>query len=397
MKEKGLFFYLIVSLVIMLSACSGGNNNSTRIMIDTRFDHGSLGQVKIFNDSLIKGQTMHWIKKDKNGNQYYWFYFKIFPVKDKNLTFEFDNMTGIYRGMLAESFDNKVYPVISYDNSSWKRIADVSYYDSIKQYKFKHNFTNDTAWIAFSHPYSLSRHLSFTSSVKNNKHFIVSETGKSTLQHQIINIKTRNNVGKKNICMIAMQHAGEDAGGFFMEGLINFLGSDDPIAEKAREKYAFHFFPMVNPDGCYMGITRYSSLMGDLNSQWSLDDNYNSSEPEVWIIKNYIEELYKRSDSISLFIDIHCHGQRYRDNRLLSKSSELEILCDSLKNYWPIHYQKHNFASGASAYAFRKYAIPAGTLELSQSVEADNDNYLRIMDYQEYGKDFVYSLIDSEI
>ncbi len=54
-----------------------------------------------------------------------------------------------------------------------------------------------------------------------------------------------------------MQHAGEDAGGYMAEGLINFLVSDAKDAVKAREQFNYIIVPMMNPDGTYNGTSRY--------------------------------------------------------------------------------------------------------------------------------------------
>jgi murein tripeptide amidase MpaA len=53
-----------------------------------------------------------------------------------------------------------------------------------------------------------------------------------------------------------------------VEGLINYLLSDDLEAKEIREKFVIKIIPMLNPDGVILGNTR-SSLMGvDLNRRW---------------------------------------------------------------------------------------------------------------------------------
>jgi cytosolic carboxypeptidase protein 2/3 len=89
---------------------------------------------------------------------------------------------------------------------------------------------------------------------------------------------------------MALQHAGEDAGGYLVEGLINYLISEDPGAQEAREKFIFHIIPMMNPDGMVNGITRYNTAMEDLNNIWLNDER---AQPEVTGVKNWVDRWYR--------------------------------------------------------------------------------------------------------
>ena len=56
-------------LIFLLSNCSNIEPKLIEatdkpIEISTLFDRGSMGPMKVINDSLIEGQTMHWIKKE---------------------------------------------------------------------------------------------------------------------------------------------------------------------------------------------------------------------------------------------------------------------------------------------------------------------------------------------
>ena len=50
-----------------------------------------------------------------------------------------------------------------------------------------------------------------------------------------------------------------------MEGLIQFLVSNDETANTLRERFVFKIVPMLNPDGVIVGNYRCSLSAQDLN------------------------------------------------------------------------------------------------------------------------------------
>jgi len=60
-------------------------------------------------------------------------------------------------------------------------------------------------------------------------------------------------------------HPGETVASYKVEGLINFLLSDNPKACYMRKKFIFYIIPMLNPDGVINGNYRCSLAGCDLN------------------------------------------------------------------------------------------------------------------------------------
>jgi hypothetical protein len=105
---------------------------------------------------------------------------------------------------------------------------------------------------------------------------------------------------KEDFLYMGRNHAYESAGSYCAEGMIDFLLSDDPLAEYFRAKYRFHFLPMTNPDGTHNGMSRLTAPQGaDLNrcrkqndAAWqALKDYVDESKPTLllnihnWMIK----------------------------------------------------------------------------------------------------------------
>ncbi|MDP3444529.1 MAG: M14-type cytosolic carboxypeptidase [Ignavibacteria bacterium] len=391
---------IFISVLFLVYGVFSFSTTFAQIRISSDFEHGSIGSLKEIKENVFTGQTMHWIKKDKIGNQYYWFYFKISDVKGKTLSFELRNMTGTYRNYPHEIFRNWVQPVLSYDNKNWNRINTVSYDDQLKTFSFKVSFDKDTAWIAYAHPYTLSFADTFTDLIKNNTNVQIESIGKSVEGRDIRMITITNPVKsikyKKVVMITALQHSGEDCGGYLMEGVIKELLADKQEMQVMRDKFIFKLIPVMNPDGLFHGTSRYNWNMEDLNSKWNDDisDTVNISlVPEVVVVKKWAKEWFCGGNRIDIFFDVHSNSQQSKWNAFHNTDNTLKQFCDSLNNNWNIKYMPNGFKGSAADYFTNHYKVPSGTIELTQSfVEKKSNVYLTINDYFDYGKILVQSV-----
>lgn len=378
-----LFSFL---LFVLLGSCSRD------VRISQNFDHGSLGEMKEIKPGYFQGSTKHWLKRDSIGNQYYWFYFKADNVKDQKLTFELNDLEGVYRRNPHIVYTDYTQPVYSYDQVNWGRIQEVSYDSALRKIEFSHQFKSETVWIAYAHPYPVQRLSSFISSIRQHEYVKVEEIAQSkegrSVELVMITDSEVPKQDKKTIFLMAMQHAGEDAGSFYMEGLINFLLSENEDAQLAREKFVYIMIPMMNPDGVFNGTTRYNMEMEDLNNIWLNDEKI---QPEVLGVKNWVDTWYNDGGKIDLFLDIHNHTQLYTYNVFLFKDNNLDSLGITMDKYWPTRIW-HSEPKGSSHAYFLKKEIPSASVELTQSFSEQGD-YLTISDYHTYGAGTVRGLL----
>jgi len=89
-----------------------------------------------------------------------------------------------------------------------------------------------------------------------------------------------------------------------MEGIINYLLSDNTIANSLLNSYVFKLVPMLNPDGVIIGNYRCSLAGYDLNRQWV--DPKQSFFPEVY----HTKMLIKETGNVRLFCDFHGHSRK---------------------------------------------------------------------------------------
>jgi murein tripeptide amidase MpaA len=70
------------------------------------------------------------------------------------------------------------------------------------------------------------------------------------------------------IILTSRVHPGESNASWMLQGMMDYLLSDEPTAVYLRNKYVFKIVPMQNPDGVIIGNYRCSLMGTDLNRQW---------------------------------------------------------------------------------------------------------------------------------
>jgi hypothetical protein len=384
MNPRSTLLYALI--LIIIASCS-----SPSIQLSYNFDRGSLGEVTETEPGYFKGNTRHWLKRDSIGDQYYWFYFRADQVKGKSVTFELNNLLGVYRGDPHIVYTDYTQPVYSYDQKNWERIENVKYDSASYTFQFNQNFTGEPVWIAYAHPYPTERLSNFIKNIISSDYVKVETIAKTAEGRDVSLIRIQENQvpdqGKLNILILAIQHSGEDAGGFMAEGMINFLISEAMEAKAARERCNYMIVPMMNPDGLYNGTSRYNMQMEDLNNIW-LDDT--KAQPEVTGVKEWETSWKAAGNDIDLFIDIHNHTQFHKYNVFIFEDHSQDSLVSIMNKYWPIRIWHSEFEGSSCAY-FQRMGIPSGTIELSQS-HLDDGKYLTIEDYHSFGKGAVMAL-----
>lgn len=70
---------------------------------------------------------------------------------------------------------------------------------------------------------------------------------------------------RKAIIISSRVHPGESNSSYVMNGVLDFLVSDEEQAELLRNTFVFKIIPMLNPDGVIVGNYRCSLMGQDLN------------------------------------------------------------------------------------------------------------------------------------
>ncbi|KAL4623526.1 cytosolic carboxypeptidase 4-like [Arapaima gigas] len=110
------------------------------------------------------------------------------------------------------------------------------------------------------------------------------------------------------VVLTARVHPGESNASWMMKGSLEFLCSEDPVAEALREVYIFKILPMLNPDGVVNGFSRCGLSGEDLNRQWKKPDPVLS--PTIFHAKGLLYFLGSVGRSPLVFCDYHGHSRK---------------------------------------------------------------------------------------
>jgi len=171
-------------------------------------------------------------------------------------------------------------------------------------YTFTETFTGgDEVQIATFFPFSYEKMDAYVDDVNSSEWATKTVLGQSE-QARDIDLLTITNTAvpvgeKKVIYIIGRQHSAETSSSHMLEGMIDFLISDDLWAEGFRDHYIWYIAPMINPDGVYLGNSRADSSGNDLNRDWG-----NSDSNEINLVRANIQSV-DTAHSVDMFIDWH--------------------------------------------------------------------------------------------
>ncbi|XP_029430511.1 cytosolic carboxypeptidase 4 isoform X2 [Rhinatrema bivittatum] len=110
------------------------------------------------------------------------------------------------------------------------------------------------------------------------------------------------------LVLTARVHPGESNASWVMKGTLEFLMSDDPIADILRKNFIFKIIPMLNPDGVINGNHRCSLSGEDLNRQWISPNP--QLQPTIYHTKGLLNYLKSIGKTPLVFCDYHGHSQK---------------------------------------------------------------------------------------
>lgn len=188
---------------------------------------------------------------------------------------------------------------------------------------FKHS--EDVCYVAYHYPYTysaLKAHLKvLQKSVDPSKVFFRQQVLCSTLGGNSCPLVTvtacpasrswRDLHQMRNrpcVFLTARVHPGEPNASWVMKGTLEFLCSDDLVAQSLREAFIFKVVPMLNPDGVINGTNRCDLNGMDLNRQWSKPDPVLS--PTIYHTKGLLYHLNSVGRTPLVYCDYHGHSRK---------------------------------------------------------------------------------------
>ncbi|KAM3828309.1 cytosolic carboxypeptidase 4 [Vipera latastei] len=310
----------------------------------SKFESGNLRkaiQVREYEYDLI-------LNPDINNSQYnQWFYFEVSAMKsaipyhfnvincDKpNSQFNYGMQPVMYsvkEALLGRPHWIRVGYDISYYKNQYRNCIPVaaggprvkSCYTLTFSLVFPHQ--EDVCYLAYHYPYTYSTmmsHLDILEQTRNTKKvFFRSQTLCHTLAGNPCPLLTITAMPESEsrddleqfrerpyVVLTARVHPGESNSSWVMKGTLEFLLSNDPLANLLRQCFIFKIIPMLNPDGVINGHQRCSLSGDDLNRQW-LNPNP-VHHPTIYHSKGLLYYLKSQGRVPVVFCDYHGHSQR---------------------------------------------------------------------------------------
>jgi hypothetical protein len=271
-------------LVVVICAAMAAAPSSAFgvITLDASFDSASLCLVasSACDDgtaggaSTISGNTVTLVGRDNfNNNSWKWLYFRADGVNGQQVTFNIgdDFATG------GSSLNNHQM-MYSYDQVNWQFFDNNDRDSGAGLFTFNNNaaFTQDSVYVTYGPPHPYQRTVDHVTDVAASPWVTPTASGNASL---VIgqspggvddigrNVTPKNLYGykitdseqagaKQKIVLMSGVHANETLGNFTLEGLVDFLVSDELAAGQLRRYAEFYVYPLANPDGRFAGYNR---------------------------------------------------------------------------------------------------------------------------------------------
>ena len=256
-----------------------------------------------------------------------WFHIRLDNVQGKTLSIRPDwsgdrGMTSFYPYLYEQD------PVYGYDGVNWTFVMNTYWSQPIERFTvpLSGTSTNSTIYVAAGLPYTYGMLqndiLSWQASGKLSTSTVL---GTSTYGRNIYYMVL--GTGSRGVGITARTHPNEATGSYYLKGIMDFLTSDDPAAVTLRSEFTFHVFPMVNPDGVYLGKTRSFASGEDANRDFDITGpNASTEEPETYLIHQRYHQI---KDDIVFHIDCHTNHTEpmmWRDSATFPSALESQIV-----------------------------------------------------------------------
>lgn len=332
------------------------------ISLNFDFENGNLGTHRIEGDTIFVGPVSR--HKDT------WFSFKIKGVKHRKVTMIIDwintaKVTGNFGGQVNNT------AMITYDGNGFEVVKDSRFElknaeDAAGNFiqTITHTFREDEAHVTYCAPWTNGRLAEIAARLKSDRRVETGSIGSSKfrnlpLTYFKITDKRVSDENKKKFFLIGREDSYEAGGSWAIEGIMNFILSDDPVAKEMLKKMVFVVFPIFSVDGVAMGATNFplkpdNSEFVYVTGQWDHEPPYH----EVKLMRDFWQKM--KSEGFNPDVAFKFHATCYWENHFrpedcapenLAKERELlGILMDKLS--WRIEagdiknrkgYMNYNF------------------------------------------------------
>lgn len=274
-----------------------------QVIFEANFDSGNLQSVTT-SDSI---NFFVRVRSDIVGR---WFYFKMKNIRNRFVSVSIQN-------------SDVTRPMYSYDNKNWIRFSET---ESPQKNVFRKTYTEDSVYVAYYVPYSVEQLLQKVSQLSLNPYVKIDTIGFSEQNRPLIVLTitdfTVPDSQKFYVWAHGRTHPSETPSSYHLDGMIDYLLSDDEIAAYLKQKIKFIVLPFINPDGVYLGKSRVNANNIDLERAWNLSDA--ETPKEVKFTKTFLQNILN-NNRIHIALNMHSQVANYATFWIHSASSTSEL------------------------------------------------------------------------
>jgi hypothetical protein len=323
-----------VLVVALFAAALFARRADAVITLDATFDSGSVclspAPASACDDSgvysTVSGNNVTLTGRDNfNGGTWKWLYFRANDVNGQQVMFQIgeDFATG------ANSL-NDHRMMYSYDQVNWEFFDNNGRSGGAFHFSNNAAFNQNSVYVAYGQPYSYQRVVDHTNSiaaspwvsstVSGNSSLIVGQSpggtddiGRTITPKNLYGYKITDEdfAGpKQKIVLVSGVHSNETLGNHTLEGLVDFLLSDELAAAQLRRYAEFYVYPMANPDGRFAGYNRSTVQRRDVdpNRAWNPPTYIDPDDPSLTLsdIQTIGEAIRDdTNEDVDYLIDFH--------------------------------------------------------------------------------------------
>lgn len=240
------------------------------ITLDADFDSGSLDEA---NSSAVGNLVTLEGRDNYNHGDWKWINFNAGGVNGQQVTFRIgDNFETGFSSLIGHKM------VYSYDQENWEFFDNNVRDTGAGTFTFYNDtpFTQNDVYVAYGLPYPYQRVVDHTAQISTSPYVSptpagggdlvigqspggIDDLGRVIAPRDMFAYKITDPAAtgpKVKIALNSGTHANETLGNYNLEGLVDFLVSDDLEAAKLRRAAEFYVYPMANPDGRFAGYNR---------------------------------------------------------------------------------------------------------------------------------------------
>lgn len=294
------------------------------MQVDEAFESGSLGLAQLMDANTI------WIspKRDYNheGRNWtaIWCYFRVRGAAGRRLRLEFLDLTDEWNHQTSFSWGPRTRPVFSYDNQTWHRFDHCRFEQRRRRLVAELAASRDELWVAYIEPYTLGQLHAFLSATNGLPGVTVTSIGTSA-QGRDIPLVTITDPARsapppaqarprypkrKHVWVVCRQHPWETGSTYAAEGMIRFLINRirmNKACESPDIQGTYHIIPIANPDGVYLGGTRYNALGYDPNRDY--DQATLQTCPETYHLLAALQRAAADGEPPDVLVNVHNNNQ----------------------------------------------------------------------------------------